>query len=468
MSAHEVEVRLPVSIARDALSPPIAAAEAPIFEVGINERLPAGPTLLLAVQHILGMTGMLVFPGILGRSFQLSPADTAYLYGAVFLTCGIITLFQSVVLLRLPIVQGPYAGTFAALLAIGHLPGGVGTAFGSMAVAAGFWCLLAIPLRRFSAVGFLARYISAPIISGTILLLIMMQVANVTMASWIGAPTSPGFPTVNGFAGLVAVIVVIAMLVGGGLQIRRAAILGGLIVGTIVYVCFVATSWSAVAAAPWLALPRFFPFGFGVDAEYTAIFFIALMPSMIGSMALYHAVAAWGPETMTPVRMSEGILGMAVGAVFAAIVGAVSTIAYPDNIGVLRATRVGSRYVTAAAGGLLIVLGSIVKFDMLLVSIPLPVLSAVATLMFGIVFMHGIHMLARVHWDDTNLIVAGFPFFLAVGGLFLPPDTLAHLPLTARIMLGQPLIVGTILLVVLHVVLNLARGRTGSESTATE
>ena len=437
-------------------------SERPVFEVGINERLPAGATLLLAVQHILGMTGMLVFPGILGRSFQMSPAETAYLYGMTFLTCGIITLLQSVVLLRLPIVQGPYAGTFAALLAIGHLPGGVGTAFASMAVAALFWCVLSIPLRRFSAVGFLARYISAPIISGTILLLIMMQVANVTMASWLGAPTSPGFPNVNAFAGLVAVGVVIAVLVSGGTYVRRGAILVGLVVGTVVYALFEAVPLTAVASAPWLALPRLFPFGFGVDAEFVAIFFIALMPSMIGSMALYHAVAAWGPEKLTAVRTSQGILAMATGAVFAGVVGGVSTIAYPDNIGVLRATRVGSRYVTAAAGGLLIVLGSVVKFDMLLVAIPLPVLSAVATLMFGIVFMHGIHMLAQVDWDDTNLIVAGLPFFLSVGGLFLPPDTLAHLPLAARIILGQPLILGSVLLILLHVALNLARGRSSA------
>jgi len=39
--------------------------------------------------------------------------------------------------------------------------------------------------------------------------------------------------------------------------------------------------------------------------------------------------------------------------VFAGIVGGFSTIAYPDNIGMLRTTRVGSRYATLAAGVLL-------------------------------------------------------------------------------------------------------------------
>ncbi len=55
------------------------------------------------------------------------------------------------------------------------------------------------------------------------------------------------------------------------------------------------------------------------------------------------------------------------------MVGGFSTIAYPDNIGMLRTTRVGSRYATLAAGVLLIVLGGFVKFDMLLVVVPQPV-----------------------------------------------------------------------------------------------
>jgi len=44
-----------------------------IFDVGIDERLPYNQLLILGVQNVFGMTGMFVFPGILGRSFNLSP-----------------------------------------------------------------------------------------------------------------------------------------------------------------------------------------------------------------------------------------------------------------------------------------------------------------------------------------------------------------------------------------------------------
>src|ERR1700733_15935006 len=89
-----------------------------IFDVGIDERLSYDQLLVLGLQNIFGMTGMFVFPGILGRSFNLPAEQIAYLYGMTFAVCGVVTILQSTLLLRLPVVQGPYAGSFATLLAV--------------------------------------------------------------------------------------------------------------------------------------------------------------------------------------------------------------------------------------------------------------------------------------------------------------------------------------------------------------
>src|SRR3984893_6269881 len=107
-----------------------------IFDIGINDRLPFGEALILGVRHVFGMTGIFGSPGLLGRSFNLPAERIAYLYGMSFVVCGFITVLQSVWLLRLPVVQGTYAGNFAALLAVGHLQsGGLSAAYGSVFVA---------------------------------------------------------------------------------------------------------------------------------------------------------------------------------------------------------------------------------------------------------------------------------------------------------------------------------------------
>src|SRR6202050_366773 len=114
---------------------------APIFDVGVNERLPPAQLLVLGLQNIFGMTGMVVFPGILRRSFKLPPEEVACLYGMSFAVCGILTILQSTLLLRLPITQGPYAGSFASLLAVGHLGGRLGAAYGCFFVSALILCV---------------------------------------------------------------------------------------------------------------------------------------------------------------------------------------------------------------------------------------------------------------------------------------------------------------------------------------
>jgi xanthine/uracil permease len=423
-----------------------------VFDVGIDERLSYGQLFILGLQNIFGMTGMFVFPAILGRSFNLPPDQIAYLYGVTFAVCGVVTILQSALLLRLPIIQGPYAGSFASLLAAGHLGGGLGAAYGSFLVAALIWCVLTIPIRGFSVIGLFSRFLRAPIIAGMIVIFIMVQVANVALPGWIGQPQSPGFLLVNVLSGALAIAVIIGVSLWGG-TVRRAAILIGLAAGTVGYAIFRPVSLVAVANAPWLVTPRVFPFGFGVDADLVVVFLLVLLPASIGSMALYQMVGTWGGQHVSSGRMSQGIFAIGVGGVLAGLFGGFSTIVYPDNIGMLRTTRIGSRYATLAAGVLLIVLGGCVKFDLLLVVVPLPVISAAATLLFGIVLMHGVHILAKVDWDDRKFIVAGLAMLVALGGTALSPEVLAQMPLLAKLLITQPVISGGLTLVILHTLL---------------
>jgi xanthine/uracil permease len=428
-----------------------ATSPSRVFDVGINGRLPLGQLLILGLQNVFGMTGMFVFPGLLGRSFNLSADQIAYLYGMSFAVCGVITILQSVVLLRLPIIQGPYAGNFAALLAAGHLQGGgLGAAYGSFFVASLIWCVLTLPSRRFSFIGLFARYLRAPIISGMMVMLTIIQVANVALPNWLGSPASPGFPLINLFTGAVAAGVLIVIMVWGSPYVRRGAILIGLAAGTLCYALARPISFAAVLRSPWLVAPQWFPFGFSVQTELVIVFLLALIPAGMGSMAMYQMVADWGDEKLPAERMSQGIFGVALGSTLAAACGGFSTIVYPDNIGMLRATRVGSRYATLAAGVLLIALGSFVKFDMLLVLVPQPVVSAAATLLFGVVFMHGVQMLAKVDWDDRKFIAAGLALLVGLGGLFVSPEASQAMPLLVRLFLQQPVISGGLTLVVLH------------------
>lgn len=429
-----------------------------IFDVGIDDRVPALTAIGLGVQNILGMAGLLIFPALLGAAFRLSPADTAYLYGITFMTSGLVVVLQSVFLLRLPIIQGPYAGTLAALLAVGHQHGGLGAAYGSMVVAGAIWCVLAIPLKRFGVVTVLARFVRDPIVSGVIVMILATQLSNTALPNWLGTPASPGFPIVNLVAGFIGAVLVVALtaLPKGGL-LRRGAVLVGVVVGACAYALFAPTNFGRVVHNVGIAVPKLFPFGFAVNGSLVVIFFITLLPAITESIATYDIVAGWGEQELPGHRVAQGVFGEVLGSTIGSLFGGLSTLAYPDNIGLLRVTRVGSRYVTLTTGIILLVLGGLKPFDNLLEAVPLPVLAATGMVLFGVLFASAIEVLSHVHWDRHNLLIGGVPFIAAIGGLFVPATTLKALPPVVGLILGQPLIIGTILLVVMKGALGVRR-----------
>jgi xanthine/uracil permease len=240
----------------------------------------------------------------------------------------------------------------------------------------------------------------------------------------------------------------------GGKRFRRVGMLLGLILGTAVYATVIPISFARVLSSPWLVTPQIFPFGFEVRADIMILFVLVLVPANIASMSLYTVVGNWANEKLTPARMSGGLMSVSIGGMIACVLGTYSTYIYPDNIGLLRTTRVGSRYATLTAGVMLMLLGSCIKFDMLLVLVPTPVLAAIATLLFGVVMMHAIQHLAAVEWDDRNLLITGFSLLLGLGALFVAGEAYQALPLVVRILLKQSVVVGGIPLVVLHALLN--------------
>lgn len=433
-----------------------------VFDVGVDDRVAVGSAIGLGVQNILGMAGLLIFPALLGAAFHLSPSDTAYLYGVTFMTSGLVVILQSVFLLRLPIIQGPYAGTLAALLAVGHQHGGLGAAYGSMVVAGAIWCVLSIPLRRFGVITYLARFVRDPIISGVIVMILATQLTNTALPNWLGTPGKPGFPVMNVLAGLVAaVLVIVFTLLPKGNLLRRGAVLIGVVVGTVVFALVEPTTFGNVVHSVAITVPRPFPFGFAVDGSLVVIFFITLLPAIAESIATYDIVARWGEQELSGHRVAQGVFGEVLGSTVGAVFGGLSTLAYPDNIGLLRVTRVGSRYVTLTTGIILLVLGGLKPFDALLQAVPLPVLAATGLVLFGVLFASAIDVLSHVEWDQRNLLVAGVPFIAAIGGLFVPAATLKALPAVVGLILGQPLILGTVLLVIMRFAVAASRRRTG-------
>jgi xanthine/uracil permease len=423
----------------------INSARTDDIEVGVNDRVGLITAVTLGFQHILGLAGLLLFPALVGKSFGLSPSDTAYLYGITFITSGVVVILQAVGLLRLPVVQAPFAGIFAALLVVGHQIG-LGTAFGSLMVSSLIWVLLSVPLRRWSLVARLAQRITNPIVSGVILLIISTQLATIVLPSYFGTPgSSSAFPWINLLCAVVALGVVVACIRSRNQIIRRGAILWGVILGAALYTVLAPTRWGNVAHATAFEGLRWMPFGFGVDGVSVVIFFIAWFPAISESIATYNLISDWTGERLPLERVAQGIFGELVGSTLGVLFGGLSAMAYPANVGILKVTRVASRWVTLTTGIILVVLGGFGYFDALLVAIPTPVLSGATTVLFGLIFSGGLEVLGRVRWNQDRMVAAGLPVIIALGVLFTPATTTAKLPGWLALIVGQPLVIAVVI-----------------------
>jgi len=147
--------------------------------------------------------------------------------------------------------------------------------------------------------------------------------------------------------------------------------------------------------------------------------------------------------------------------VLAGAIGTFSGSVYPENIGLLRSSRIGSRWVTITAGVLFVLAGFFYKIGAVFAGVPSGVIGAAAVVMFAVIMMSGVEILAKVKWSPRNIVLVGLPTVLSVGGVFLSSAVYAHYPLLLRELITEPLVTGPFLLVILFAVNKLIPDRFG-------
>lgn len=425
----------------------------PTLSVGFDDTLSAPRTGLFAVQHLLALTGIWVFPNVIGASLGLSSGEVALMIQACFLLTGIVTVLQSSRILRLPIVQGPTAAFMVAIISSGAAFG-LGTAFGSMVVAGLIFMALSIPLRRLGLFGYVAGFVSSPIVLGTLFLIIGAQLAAIGAGSWFGTAGTPGYG-VTGLTITIAtgLVIILCLLLGRGV-LKRGAIFWGIVAGAVLALALGQWAFPDLLAAGVVGTPHLLPFGFGVEASVVVLMLVAFLQAGTESMGMYSMIGRWGGQTMTPERVNRGLFSEFTGTVIGALFGGIGTTSYPENAGIVRVSGIGSRFVTLTAGVVAIVLAFLPPVAALLASIPAPVLGAAATILFGIIAISGVQMLSGVAWDDLNLAIASVSFIVALGCQFIPADIAATLPPSISAIVTSPMMMGMFLLLFLHGTVN--------------
>ena len=387
-----------------------------------EERLPAGPTVLVGLQHVVAMFGATVLAPIL---MGFDPNVAIFFSGIATLIFFVVTggrvpsyLGSSFAFI------GPVLAATGATVAAGANPN-IGLALGGI-IAAG--ALLAIIGLIVMATGHQwVEKVMPPVVTGGIVAAIGLVLAPIAINSASGI--GPGNADGSAFARWIALITVVAVglfaVYAPGLW-RRIPILLGAIAGYIIY--YIAANamgygppidFSRIGAAAWLGLPNFAAPVF----DSKAMVLIAPVAIVLVAENLGHikAIGAMTGRNLDP-YLGRAFLGDGLATMVSGSGGGTGVTTYAENMGVMAITRIYSTALFIAAAIIAILLGFSPKFGALILTIPGPVLGGLSIVVFGLIAATAgrIWVENRVDFSEArNLITVAVALVLGAGNFKL-------------------------------------------------
>jgi xanthine/uracil permease len=241
----------------------------------------------------------------------------------------------------------------------------------------------------------------------------------------------------------------------------RLAVLLGLAIGTCAGWAIGLMPAGGMWAGPILTLPVLLPFGmprFDVLAALPMLIF-----SVISMAEATGQTVAVGEITGKKIDMRRDvprtIRGDAVASLLGSLLGTSLIITSAENIGVVQTTGVRSRYVTATAGAMLMVIALFAPLGRFAYAIPAPVVGGTALIVFAMIGVMGVNLLGKVdlHARGNQYTLAAA---LVVGLLpILVPNVYASFPGYSQIILGNGMAAGTLTAIVVNLVFGAWRVR---------
>jgi len=430
----------------------------------VDAVLPPGRLAVYGFQHVLAFyAGAVIVPILLAGAIGLSGRQLAFLINADLFTCGIASIIQAVgfwkIGVRLPLLQGVTFTAVAPMIAIGNANGGgvdgLRAIYGAVIVAGIFTFLIAPFFSR------LLR-LFPPVVTGTVITVIGFTLVPVAaMDAGGGDPTAPSFGSLQNlaFAGGTLLFILILYRFSRGF-VSSIAVLLGLVVGSAVAWSFGLVDFGGVGQAGWIGVTT--PFYFGLPTFGVAAIVSMVVVMLITMVETTGDVFATGEIVDKPIRrddIARAIRADGLATTIGGLLNAFPYTCFAENVGLVRLTRVRSRWVVAAAGTIMIVFGLLPKMGAIVAAVPRPVLGGAAIILFATVGVIGIQTLSRVDFhDERNVVIVA----VSVGLALVPvafPTFYQNLPSELQIIVGSGITTGSLSAILLNLIFNVTGSR---------
>ena len=434
----------------------------------VDQMLPLRKLIPFGLQHELVMAASPITSVFLvSKALNLSVDLTINLISATFLVCGIGSLLQSFgpwkFGARLPFVMVPGGAPIVLFLLIAQQTD-LQTAAGAV-ILTGIFYFIVLPV--FSR---LLKYFPT-IVIGTMLLLVSVNLIKVYGAIIVGKPGTPTFADPGNIGLALATIgftVVFARVLKG--TMGQLSVLLGLLAGAAVGAITGAMSFDNILPGPIFSGPTLFPFGtpkFDLIAAIPLIIFSVI--SMAEATGQTIAVAdVVGKEINPRETVPKTIRGDALMSLLGGLHGTSLIITSGENIGIVRATGIRSRYVTATAGVILIAIALFAPLGRLANAIPAAAVGGTAMIVFAIIGTMGIDMLRRVDLrGHANMFILASALTMGLLPIVVP-GLYSKFPSNLQILLGNGLAMGVLTAVLMNILFHHVGSKRSPEEARSE
>ena len=431
----------------------------------VDQVPPFGKLTVLGIQHVLAFyAGAVVVPIFIAGQLGLDDETKIHLITADLLTCGIATIIQSAGIgrfigVKLPLIQGVTFTAVSPLIAIGAAatPPGADPKTG---LATMYGAIIAVGLIVFLVAPIFAKFLRffPPVVTGTLLTVMgttLISVSADDILRWTDkapADTKAALTVESlGYAISTIVIIVLIQRLFKGFM-GTLSVLLGLIIMTGVAFAMGKTNFSDVGNSSWLGITT--PFYFGIPQfSFTAIFamIIVMAVTAVETTGDVFATGEVVGKRIAPRDIANALRADGLSTLLGGVLNSFPYTCFAQNVGLVRLTRVKSRWVITAAGVFMIILGLLPKAAAIVAAIPPPVIGGASLVMFANVAVVGIQTLSKVDLrDNRNAVIVSTSIALALLVTFRRDDIVSAMPSWLQIIFGSGVTIGSLTAIILN------------------
>lgn len=373
--------------------------------------------LLLGAQMLFVAFGALV----------LVPLLTGLNPNVALFTAGVGTLlFQIITKGKVPVFLAS-SFAFIAPIIYGTQTWGVPGTLCGLVAAGGLYVVISIVVRIGGPD--ILNKVLPPVVTGPVIMVIGLILAPVAVNMALGK-TGDGsavlFPQGTSLIiSLVSLAITITVSLLGKGWLRLVPILIGIGSGYVLALFFGIVDFSAVAKAPWLAMPAFtLP-----TWNFQAVLYIvpiAIAPAIEHFGDILAIGGITGRDYLKDPGIKNTMLGDGLATSLASFLGGPPNTTYSEVTGAVALTRAFNPAIMTWAAIVAVALAFVGKLGAFLLTIPAPVMGGIMVLLFGAIMVVGINTLVRAGHDlmhPRNLTIVALIVIFGTGGMALPIGT---------------------------------------------